>query len=348
MLLRMHKSEELARVATDPIFNEYSGRTILIAGATGFISRFLVMSIILYNETADNKIQLILLCRDEKKARLLYGNWLNSPYIKIIEQDIKEPITIKDKVDYIIHAAADSNPSRIKDNPASLIEANILGVKTIFDFARLGDVQSVLYLSSYMVYGNLDGKIKEGMYQGIDILNESNSYTIAKRCAENLCVCYNKEYGIPSKIIRPAFVYGPSDDTDIRVYAEIIKSVSLNKDILLTSDGGCTRPVIFVYDLVRAILHILKDGKICFGYDVYSRYISIRKFAEIALNCSDKKIFIKYKNYEDSLKIIPDIMEENSINQCKKDTNWTEWWDIKSSLKESIEYLQNKYKVTVK
>ena len=340
MVLKMHKSENLARVAADPIFNEYGGKTLLIAGATGFISRFLVMSIILYNEIADNKIHLILLCRDKKKAQLLYGDKLNSFYIKIVEQDIRKTIHIREKVDYIIHAAADSDPSKIKNSPVDLIESNILGVKNIFDFAKTKDVQGVLYLSSYMVYGNAaDTRMKK--YHGIDILNVSNSYSIAKRCAENLCACYNQQYGIPAKIIRPAFVYGPSDNTDTRVYAEIIRSVSLNRDILLMSDGGCTRPVIFVYDLVRAILHVLKNGKSCYGYNVYSEFISIRKFAEIASKCSEQKVMVTYKNYKDSLKTISDIADKNSINQCKKDTDWTEWWDIQSSLKESIEYLRN-------
>ncbi len=75
-----------------------------------------------------------------------------------------------------------------------------------------------------------------------------------------LCACYHEQYGIDIKIIRPSFVFGVSDDNDVRVWSEIIQNVARNKNVVLNSNGLSVRPVVYVMDIVLAMLYVLIRG----------------------------------------------------------------------------------------
>ena len=67
--------------------------------------------------------------------------------------DIKSEITIKESVDFIIHAATESSTSLSKDNPLLMRDTIVDGNKNVIEFAVKSNAERLLFVSSGAVYG---------------------------------------------------------------------------------------------------------------------------------------------------------------------------------------------------
>ena len=101
--------------------------TILITGANGFLPAYLVYFFQYLNYINPNyKIKVIGLVRNQHKAKTCFEN-IDKNFFKIHVQDVSLPITINDKVDYIIHAASQASPKYYGIDPVGTLNANVLG-----------------------------------------------------------------------------------------------------------------------------------------------------------------------------------------------------------------------------
>ena len=84
-------------------------------------------------------------------------------------------------------------------------------------------------MSSTGVNGFVDDKIRpisENVYGPLDPTLIQNSYLESKRMGENMCVSWNSQFHIPTKIARIFHTYGPGVKLDDgRVFADFISSV---------------------------------------------------------------------------------------------------------------------------
>ena len=87
--------------------------------------------------------------------------------------------------------------------PVETISSIFDGTRNVLDFAKEMKVKSMVYLSTMEVYGipSVD-KVSENDYGYLDLSSVRTCYPEAKRLAENLCVSYLSEYGVPVKIAR--------------------------------------------------------------------------------------------------------------------------------------------------
>lgn len=67
--------EDMKRIAEDPFFQELSGSSILITGATGLIGSLTAKACLKYNENHDTKITVIGLIRNVKKAEEVFAEF---------------------------------------------------------------------------------------------------------------------------------------------------------------------------------------------------------------------------------------------------------------------------------
>lgn len=243
-------------------------KSYLITGATGFIGKQIIGSII--NENDDEQICFILPVRDVVKARELYSSFLgNSKYkfifIECTVEDMQvDKFAIEIPLDYIIHCATPTNSKYMISNPVETADAIVLGTRNALELAKHFKVKSMVCLSSMEVYGQVEdnGNLRAEEELGMLDLGAARScYPMGKRMAEHYCHIYQKEYGIPVKIARLSQVFGKGVKvSDNRVFMQFARSAVTGKNIVLKTKGQSLGNYCATEDAIEGILTILEKG----------------------------------------------------------------------------------------
>lgn len=286
-------------------------KKILITGATGLIGYSLTKFLIELNQTYCLKLQLLLLVRESSKKKPEFLEFCKYKEIKIIYGDVCNLPYIQENIDYIIHGASITVSELMIKKPVEVIKTNLEGTANILELAKTKQINSMVYLSTMEVYGFTEEEklLAENDIQYLNPLLLRSSYPESKRMAENLCVSYASEYGIPVKIIRLAqtFGYGVKSN-DTRVFAEFARCALEKKTIRLLTDGTSKRMYLDTGDAARAIFIVLTRGKNGEAYNAANKntYCSIKEMAElVSKEIADGKINIEIENKGHAAKQFP-------------------------------------------
>jgi UDP-glucuronate decarboxylase len=150
--------QDVARIVEHDLpWQTFSGKTILIAGANGFLPAYLVETLMYLNELrAPPGCRVIAPVRSASKAEVRFRHLLGRPDFSILVQDVCSPIVMDDKVDFIIHAASQASPKYYGKDPVGTLAANTLGTNNLLSLARNCAVQEFLFFSSGEVYGRVE------------------------------------------------------------------------------------------------------------------------------------------------------------------------------------------------
>lgn len=267
--------------------NKLAGKRILITGCTGLICSAVIDIFLRWNETNDNKIEILAAGRDTQKIMQRFAPFSSGGYFNpVVYDSVKADNKLDFKCDYIIHGASNASPNRIVNEPVETILSNVFGIKYLLDFAREQAVKRVLFISSSEVYGKKDGNLpfRSDEYGYIDLLNPRNSYSAGKRAAETLCASYYAEYGVDSVIVRPGHIYGPTaTESDNRVSSSWAYAAARGENIVMKSDGSQIRSYCYCLDCASAIITVLLKGECIKAYNISNKdsVISIKEMAEI-------------------------------------------------------------------
>lgn len=247
-----------------------------VTGATGLVGTALVEQLAAVGD------EVVAYVRDAEKAREMFAHL---PSVSVTAGSLEQPIVYDASVDYIIHAAAPTDSKFFMEHPVETIDAIVLGTKSVLELARQKNVKSVVNLSSMEVYGTPANEedLTEDQQFYLNPQSVRSDYPMAKRLAENMCVAYAAEYGVPVKTARLAQVLGkkllPGDN---RVIAQFIRAARNGTDIELATDGKTKQTYVGIDDATDAILAILHHGENGQAYNVANdeTYCSIRELAE--------------------------------------------------------------------
>lgn len=269
-------------------------RTYLITGATGYIGRIIAEGLLKLNQDVT-----VVVRNPDKLCSFIMNN------ARIIVKDLVNADSVRQitgSYEYLIHCAAFTQSSYMMSNPVEVAESVINGTQNILELAVRCRVQSMVYLSSMEVYGHIncsDGrKVGEDELGNLDISNIRSCYPMAKRMAENFCHLYHKEYDVPVKIARLAQTFGRGISVDDnRVFAQFVRSIKENNDIVLHTQGNSVGNYCDIDDAVEAILFLLENGKSTEAYNIVNEAntMTIREMAEMVTDkIAGGKIGITY------------------------------------------------------
>ena len=287
--------KDLTYVANLDIYNKLKNKSLMITGACGLIGSFLVDVIMMRNKLYNDNITVIAYDFKEEFIKNRFPTYLDNPNFKYVYQDVNLPLSYDEPVDFIMHLASNAHPALFKTDPVGTIKANIVGLLNLLEFAKNKNVTRVLYTSTGEVYGEKEG-IKEFKEDDIGFVNPvlyRSCYPNSKRCAETLCVSFSEQYGVSTVIARPSHVYGPSfTKSDSRVYAEFIRNILNDEDIVLKSAGNQVRSYTYIADAVSALLYILLFGENANAYNIANpgSILSIREMALVIANIGNKQV----------------------------------------------------------
>ena len=302
-------NEDILRIA-EGLKNEIKlmkGKTFLITGGAGFLGYYLV-HFLNYLNSLNCNVKIIIFDNFQRG----YPEWLkklkSSSDIDIVNHDMTDKLPKElPEVDYIIHAASIASPIFYRKHPIETIDANIIGLRSLLDYAlerKKNDrpISSLLFFSSSEIYGDPDYEnipTSEEYRGNVSCTGPRASYDEAKRFGETLCINFSKQYDLPIKIARPFNNYGPGlKITDTRALPDFAKNILDGNDILLFSDGSPTRTFCYITDAIIGYYKVLINGVNGDYYNIGidSPEISIKQLAEIAIE-NAKELF----NYKGKL-----------------------------------------------
>lgn len=309
-------------------WSDLTHSNILITGATGLIGSTLV-DVLLNTELS---INVYAAGRNEERAKKCFSKYLNDLSFHFLKYDVTSPLQSTIDFDYIIHAASNASPNFFKTKPVEVIKSNIDGVSNLLDYGKEHGLKRFLYVSSGEIYGEgVVDAVSEDYSGYVNCAIVRACYPSSKRAAESLTVAYGAEYGINVVIARPSHVYGPYfTERDNRVYAQFIRNILNNEDIVLKSEGKQYRSWCYVVDCAKALLYILLKGDNGEPYNIADKNsnVTIRELAEIIASYSNKKVVFDIRG-QDSNAI---------ISKATFDTSKLEGlgWSLNGTLKEKI------------
>ncbi len=332
MRMKSYK-QDLLNVAHSLLpWKKLEGKNILITGATGLIGSCIVEVLMSRPQINYN---VYALGRNQSLFNDYFSDYMESGRLHFIRHDLSFPLSGDYRFNFIIHAASGANPTEYVTNPVGVMKANLLGTTYLMDYGINHDLEKFLYVSSGEIYGEGNGRVFTEDYCGY--LNYSSvraCYPESKRAAETLCISYASQYHVAINIARPCHVYGPHfSKSDNRVYAQFIRNVLQDEDIVMKSSGEQFRSWCYVVDCVSALLLILlkgEDGEVYNVADDLSN-ISIRGLAEIIAEIGNKKVVFNE----------PSDMEKSGYNNVNKSTFSCEklkklGWKVETHLYEGI------------
>jgi nucleoside-diphosphate-sugar epimerase len=196
--------------------------------------------------------------------------------LEVHEGDVRDVNKVKEAVsgvDIIFHEAAFVSVPQSMDEPQDCFDVNITGTSLLFDAARKAGVKRAVVASSAAVYGDSTAMpLEEGTP-----LRPLSPYAVSKRVDEMYAELFTGSFGFDVVALRYFNVYGPRQRHDSQYAAAVpifIRCLLDNKPITVFGDGGQSRDLINVLDVVRASLivseHPAAPGKvfnICTGIE---------------------------------------------------------------------------------
>jgi len=276
-------------------WEEFKNQTVLITGANGFLPAYMVETLLYLNETYQLGIRILALVRNMEKARLRFCHHLENKALVFICQDVSEPLVIDEDINYIVHAASQASPKYYGADPVGTLKANVLGTYHMLELARLKKVKSFLFFSSNEIYGSVpveQNPQNEETKGYLDPCAVRSCYAESKRMGENMCVSWNHQFGVKTKIVRIFHSFGPGISLDDgRVFGDFVKSVVDGKDIELNSDGSALRAFCYVSDATRAFFTILLKGDDGSAYNMGNPYneLTIKELAGMLIEMYPEK-----------------------------------------------------------
>ena len=252
--------------------------SILVTGSTGLIGAALVRSF------AEDGVKVFAAARNMEKAKAMFAGLGN---VEPVVWDVTSPSAPCCAPDAMVHAASETSSRAFVERPVETIGSILEGTRNVLDFARSGSVKSLVYLSTMEVYGvPTADPVREADYGYLDPAQVRSCYPEAKRMAENLCVAYASEFGVPVKIARLTQTFGEGVRyDDQRVFAEFARAIIERRDIVLKTEGTTARCYCYLGDAVSAIKTILDRGETAAPYTVANEgtFCTIREMAEMLI-----------------------------------------------------------------
>ena len=293
---------------------------ILIAGGTGFIGYHLAKRCLKLNW----KVVSISTKPPKKNRKLKNVNYL----ILDISKKKKLFEKLSSNYDYVVNLAGYVDHS----HNVKTMKSHFNGCKNLSLFFLNSKIKKFIQVGSSIEYG----KIKSPQVEKKNNIQKTYSvYGKAKLLSTKFLLKLSKEQNFPSVIIRLYLVYGPNQDVN-RIIPITIKNAIENKKFPCSS-GKQLRDFIYVEDVVRAIIKILKNKTI------KGEIINIGSGKPIAIKKVILKICtlvnsgipqfdrIKFRK-DEILKLYP------SIKKAKKLMKWKPQVNMSSGLNKCIQY----------
>jgi dTDP-glucose 4,6-dehydratase len=242
-------------------------RTVLVTGGCGFIGANFIH--LLLNEYTDwrvinldkltyaGNLKNLQSISEKDNYRFIKGDICNAATVDTIFSD--------EKIDTVVHFAAESHVDRSIIDPAAFIQTNIVGTFTLLEAAKNFWIDNhsqleescFLHVSTDEVYGSLG---KTGYFKETTPFDPRSPYSASKASSDHLVNAYFHTYGLPVRITNCSNNYGPYQFPE-KLIPLILNNSMRGKQLPVYGDGQNVRDWLYVKDHCKAIVEVIKKGR---------------------------------------------------------------------------------------
>jgi len=225
---------------------------ILVTGGAGFVGSHIIDAFL----AAGHKVVAV----DD----LFTGHRENvNPQCEFYELDIRSPhledLFRRHDFEYVSHQAARGNVRASMEDPMTYADVNIRGGANLLECCRKFRVRKIIYSSTGgCVYGDPRYLPADEAHP----MQPRDPYGASKASYELYLPVYEMNYGLRYTILRYPNVYGPRQDPfgEAGVVAIFTGQMLRNLQPVINGDGEQLRDYVYIADVVRANLLVLRSG----------------------------------------------------------------------------------------
>ncbi|MEL6875159.1 MAG: NAD-dependent epimerase/dehydratase family protein [Pseudomonadota bacterium] len=235
---------------------------ILVTGAAGFIGHAVskallsrgeqVIGIDNLNDYYDPRLKSARLTDLETRPGFRFEK------ADIADDQAMRAIVSDNKVQQIVHLAAQAGVRYSLDNPFAYQQSNLQGHLSLLEACRHAEgFRHLVYASSSSVYGDrpMGG---EGFTEDEPAMDPVSLYAATKRSCELMSQSYAKLYGFPQTGLRFFTVYGPWGRPDM-AYFSFTRKILAGETIEVFGEGKMARDFTYIDDIIDGILGALDN-----------------------------------------------------------------------------------------
>lgn len=191
----------------------------------------------------------------------------------ITDAELLQTLISEERIDTVVHFAAESHVDRSIHGPKAFIQTNIMGTFTLLEAVRAAWVSSsgavssgVLFhhVSTDEVFGSLG---PHGAFREDTPYDPRSPYSASKASSDHLVRAYHHTYGLPITVTNCSNNYGPYQFPE-KLIPVMILNMLAGKPLPVYGDGKNIRDWLYVEDHNRAVWTVMQRGMTGESYNI--------------------------------------------------------------------------------
>ena len=329
-------------------------KNLLVTGGAGFIGS----NFIRYIQTSQPKVNIVNLDLLTYAGSL--DNLVNLPFPArhlfvqgdICDRDLVVQLLRNQKIDTIVHFAAESHVDRSISGPAQFVQTNVVGTFTLLEAARqVWKTEGLLsmdqvrfhHVSTDEVFGSLQPD--EPAFSETTPYSPRSPYSASKASSDHLVRAYFHTYGLPVSITNCSNNYGPYQFPE-KLIPLFVLNAQDGLPLPVYGDGMQIRDWLYVEDHCRAIELVVDNGKPGHTYNVGggNQPTNLELIGLICKLMDEEYPHSKYFPHSSLIKYVVDRPGHDrryamDIRKIKADLGWQPLENLESGLRRTVKWM---------
>eukprot|EP00741_Cyanophora_paradoxa_P022497 tig00021464_g21723.t1 len=324
---------------------DYEPKVVLITGGAGFIGSHVVMRLV--NKYPDVRVinfDKLDYCsclknldsiKDKPNYMFVKGDICNLEFVRFILES--------EKVDTIMHFAAQTHVDNSFGNSIIFSETNVLGTHVLLEASRelKKQIRRFIHVSSDEVYGEISEHLPSVDETAPFV--PTQPYSATKAAAELVVQAYQKSFNLPIIVTRGNNVYGPHQYPE-KVVPKFINLIMRGRKMCVHGDGRSVRSFLYADDVADAFEIILFKGKTGEVYNIGTDFeMNMLQLAKELL-----KIF----GFQEKESEMLEFVEDRAFNDCRyaivstklHNLGWKPKTSFEDGIRMTVEWYKNNFK----
>jgi UDP-glucuronate 4-epimerase len=230
---------------------------VLITGAAGFIGSTLALRLLARGDTVTGVDNLNdyydVHLKEARLARCQQHAGFRFQRLDIADREAMAALFAGERFDAVMNLAAQAGVRYSIENPASYVDANLVGFANLLEGCRHSGVGHLVFASSSSVYG-ANTRLPFSEHDNVD--HPVSLYAATKKANELMAHSYAHLYDLPCTGLRFFTVYGPWGRPDMALF-KFTRGILAGEPIPVFNRGEMVRDFTYIDDIVEGVVRVI-------------------------------------------------------------------------------------------